>query len=99
MREARSKGATHANLQRELELQCPRCSTVAILVPLDDGTTELRPEPTGEQAELALAVAKLTYIGAMRGQRIVIDDQVFLEAGPPAPGWEVPEGASWMPQA
>ena len=39
--------------QREIDLQCPKCGLVAIMVPLEDGGTELRPHPEGEDFELA----------------------------------------------
>jgi hypothetical protein len=86
--------------QRELDLQCPRCGIVASMVPLEDGGTELRRYPEGEAVELALTVAELAYIGYLRGQQIVIGDELFAEGGrQPAPGWEVPTGASWMPKS
>ena len=85
--------------QRETDLQCPKCGIVATMVPLAD-VTELRPFPEGDAVDEALAVAELAYIGTLRGQQVVIGDEVIAEADrPPAPGWEVPNGASWLPRS
>lgn len=86
--------------QREVDLQCPKCGIVATMVPLDDGSVELRPLPEGEIVEDALAVAQLAYFGTLRGVQIVIGDDLIKEGDrEPAPGWELPTGASWIPQS
>ena len=42
----------------------------------------------------------LAYIGVLRGQQLVIGDELIAEGDrPPAPGWEVPTGASWLPKS
>lgn len=86
--------------QRELDLMCPKCGLAAVMVPLDDGSVELRPFPEGEWFEEALTVAQLAYLGTLRGVQIVIGDDLIKEGDrEPAPGWELPSGASWMPQS